>query len=218
VSITGTKPGSLVINVNIGGAAGLGASQSLAFSGSAAPPYGLVAAAALAGTITAGTVTLSAAATFAGTEKVALYWTVAGVNYYRYDCTIAGGTGTTFAITGGSGTALPTSGQAILLATNQDLTLAAQGVSILGDNLQQLLATSTQPGLVEWLSAAPAQQRLSFLPAGGSFDTWPTAAGQAAPPSGGAGANWTAATTVTTLRFWNFSTTTATMQVSALLA
>jgi hypothetical protein len=212
---TGTKTGSLQTLANCGGIA---PNQSLAFSGSPNPQYGITAPAALQGTISGGVVTLGSQATFAGTEKVAVFWTVGNTSYYRYDCTISAGTNqTTFTVSAGSGTSLPTGGQAVLLATNVDLTQAAEGVSIVGEQVQQLIATSTQIGLVEWLSSAPAQQRLSYINAAGGFDTWPSTSGQPAPPSGGAGSNWSAATTVVTLRFWNFSTSTAQMQVGAIL-
>ena len=209
MTLTGSKQGSLQTLVNAGGIA---ANTTLSFSGSSNPAFGITAPAALSGTLASGTFTIanSGTATFAGTEKVAVYWTVAGVNYYRYDCTISSGTAqNTFTISSGTGTALPSGGQSVLVATNQDIT---DGVSITGNNIQQLIATSTQPGLVEWLNVTPTQDRLSAITAAGGYDTWPTAAGQLAPPT-----NWTSMDVVVTLRCWNFSTSSAVMQVGALL-
>ena len=177
---TGAKIGNNASQIQC---AGVVAQGSIAPVGSAGPSYAITAPAPLAGTITSGTITLGASATFAGSEKVAVYWTVAGVNYYRYDVTIASGTGTSFALSGGTGTALPSGAQAVSLAVNQDVT---DDVSLTGNNVQQLLVTSTQPGLVEWLNATPTQDRLSYLPTAASYDTWPAAAGQSGPPTGGA--------------------------------
>ena len=208
MTLSGTKTGNNVQNVNC---AGIAVQQTLQFSGTGAPPWGITAPAAASGTMgSAGALTLGASATYAGTEKVAVYWTAAGVNYYRYDCAITSGTGTSFTVSSGTGTDLPSGGQAVLVATNQDV---ADGVYLTGNNLQQLVATLTQPGLVEWLNATPAQDRLSYLPASNSFDAWPSAAGVVAPPSG-----WTGSDVVVTLRFWNFSATAAVMQVGAILA
>lgn len=205
-TITGIETGALQVLANC---AGVSATGSSTYTGSAGLRWGVNAPAALSGTITTGTITLGSTATFAGTEKVCVFWTVAGVDYYRYDCTIAGGTGTSFAITDGAGTALPDGGQAVTLATNQDVT---DSVSINGDNIKQLLATSTQKGLVEWLTVTPTQQRLSIIPAASGYDTWPLNAGTTAPPSG-----WSAATTVVTLRFWNAATSAARMEVGVVL-
>ncbi len=213
MSITGAKAGSLQSSVSC---AGVTASAVLATQGGTALNFAITAPAALSGALTSGTFTIanSGTATFAGTEKVCVFWTVGGVNYYRYDCTISSGTSqNTFTISAGTGTALPSGGQAVLVATNQDIT---DGVSITGNNVQQLLVTSSQPGLVEWLNATPAQDRLSLLSAANSYDTWPTAAGQSAPPSGAIG-TWTGSDTVVTIRCWNNSTSTATMQVGVIL-
>ncbi len=209
----GNKTGTFSLNASCGGVSVALNGQP---TGSASPGWSILAPAALTGTITAGTITLGAAATFAGTEKVAVFWTIAGVNYYRYDCTIAAGTAqTAFALSGGTGSALPSSGQAVSLATNQDIT---DDVSITGNNVQQLLVTSTQIGLVEFNNSTPAQDRLSYIAIANSADAWSTAQGQAAPPTGGAGANWTGTDTVTTIRCWNFGSVAATMQVGFILS
>lgn len=204
--LVGTKIGGVSGMVNLDG---ITASQTISALGGSAPAFGITAPAALSGNITTGTITLGATATFTGTEKVAVFWTIAGVDYYRYDCTIAAGTGTSFALTLGTGDALPSGGQAVTLATNQDVT---NGVSINGDNIQMLVATSTQKGLVEWLTVTPTQMRLSSIVVANGYDAWPTISGLTAPPSG-----WTGATTVVTLRFWNFATNTATMQAGVIL-
>jgi hypothetical protein len=206
MTLVGTKSGSFQIYSNCGGVSG---SKSLLSAGTANPVFGITAPAAIAGTITSGTITV-ASTTFAGTEKVALYWVIGGVAYYRYDCTISSGTGTTFGITDGAGDALPTGGQAVLIATRQDIT---DGVSINGNNIQQLIAKSSEIGLVEWLTVTPAQERLSVITEANDFDAWPTTSAQVAPPTA-----WTAAAVVVTLRCYNFSVNTATMEVSVILA
>ena len=188
MAVTGAKNGSNTIRIQC---AGVAANCTIAAGGPAAPSFAITAPAAMAGTITGGAITLGASATFAGSEKVAVYWTVAGVNFYRYDVTIASGTGTSFALSGGTGTALPSGAQGVSLAVNQDVT---DDVSLTGNNVQQLLVTSTQPGLVEWLNATPAQDRLSYLPAAGPYETWPSGPAQSGPPSGGAARAGPAAT------------------------
>ena len=95
------------------------------------------------------------------------------------------------------------------MATNQDIT---DDVSITGNNVVQLLVTSTQPALVEWLNATPAQDHLSYITAANGIDTWPGSPGLSAPP-----ANWTGTDVVVTLRCWNFSTNTANIQIACLL-
>ena len=97
---------------------------------------------------------------------------------------------------------MPALNTSLLVATAQDVT---NSVSIVGADIQQLLITSTQPGLCELLDATPAQQRLSVITAGGGFDSW---AGGTQP--------WT--DTVVKARMYNNSTSTATMTVAALLA
>ena len=47
------------------------------------------------------------------------------------------------------------------------------------------------------------------------IDTWPTAAGQVAPPTGGAGTNWTPGDTVTDIRFYNLGSSPANVGVSS---
>jgi hypothetical protein len=206
--ITGSKTGALQILGNCGGA--VSGNVLLNFSGASANPcFGVVAPVALAGAITGGTVT-TASATFAGTEKIGVFWTIAGVAYQRLDCTIASGTGTTHALTNGSGDALPDGGQAVLIAVRQDVT---DGVSINGSNLMQLMAVSTQPGAVVWETVTPAIEHTSTILAANGMDAWPTSSGQVAPPTG-----WTAAAVVVTIGFYNNSLVAATMQAAVLLA
>ncbi|MGO9111167.1 MAG: hypothetical protein ACLP9L_18235 [Thermoguttaceae bacterium] len=167
--------------------------------------------AANAGTLTTrtsntqGVFTFTAAAPIQGTETIALFWP----GGYVYDATINSFTGTagavltvTFTVPGGQ-TALPAASTAGQIATAQDVT---NSVSIVGADVQQLLITSTQPGICELLDATPAQQRLSVIAAAGAFDSW---AGGSSPP-------WT--DTVVKARMYNNSLTTATMTVVALLA
>ena len=204
MAITGTKTGTLQTIVNSGG---ISANTTLNLSGSANPTFGVSCPAALAGTITSGTVTLSASTTMAGTEKIGVFWTISGVNYQRLGCTIASGTGTAFALTGGSGTTLPGSGQAVTIAIGQDIT---GGVSIVGSNLIQLLATATLPGAVEWIDVTPTVQRTSTIAAANGFDTWPTTNPVGSVPF---------SATVLTLRCYNSNASGAsTVNVGAILA
>ncbi len=143
--------------------------------------------------------------------------------------TLAGGSSTPtgakyWASSGSAPTGLPASSTAVTVAINQDIT---DGISIPAGsgtfNIQQLIATSTQPGLVEWLTTATGnQERLSAILSAGAFDAWPTLAAQAGTlPSGGAvnsgnatGA-WTTATTVTVLRCYNLGSTLANIGTSS---
>ena len=212
--LSGAEQGNFQTNVNC---AGVSASVNIPTVGSAAPNWSINAPPAVSGTMgSSGAFTAASSVTYAGTEKVAVFWTIAGVNYYRYDCTITGGTGTAFTISGGSGSALPSGGQAVNVATNQDIT-GANGLSLPGNNIQQLLVTSSQPSLVEWLSVTPTQERLSLIATANGCDTWPSSSGQSAPPVGGAGANWTSGDTVVTIRCWNNSANTATIKIGVIL-
>jgi hypothetical protein len=154
---------------------------------------------------TQGVFTFTAAANIQGTETIALFWN----GGYVYDATINSFTGSagavltvTFTVPGGQ-TALPAATTAGQIATAQDVT---NSVSIVGADVQQLLVTSTQPGLCELLDATPAQQRLSVITVAGGFDSW----------AGGGSQPWT--DTVVKARMYNNSTTAAVMTVAALLA
>ena len=179
---------------------------------------------------------------------LAVFWTTSGGTILNacFDCAVtsatvtsgvnavtltqSGGTGQPtgahyWASSGSAPTALPAATTAISVAIAQDVT---DGVSIPAGNsvynIQQLIATSTQPGLVEWLTAAGgSQERLSAPRTAGAFDTWPTSAAQvgAANPTGGAGNSgnstgaWTNNTTVTDIRFYNLGSTLANIGVSS---
>ena len=252
---TGSKTGSLQSIASLGGVTG---NTNLALSGSNNPTYGITAPAGLVGTITtqsAGTLSVAdpnaqiTGGTYSGLF-VAIFWTTSGGTILNacFDCTISSFSATggvdSITLTGGSSTptgakywassgsaptAIPANATAITLAVNQDIT---DGVSIpggTGGNIQQLLATSTQAGLIEWLKASGStQERLSAFTAAGQFDTWPTTASQVGSlPTGGSGNNWTSGDTVTDLRCYNagsslvnigVSSATASMQAAVLLA
>jgi hypothetical protein len=217
MTLSGTKSGNLSQIINC---AGIAVNQTLAFSGSGAPPWGITAPAALAGSVLSqGGDTLTVAdpkTALASAQTVAVFWYVAGILHAVYDIVIASvtspGAAETVALTMTNAkwlvagdTTLPANATPVTIAVAQDIT---DGVSLVGTNLQQILATSSQPGLVEWLDVTPTAQRLSTIIASGGFDTWPTAAGQAQP--------WT--DTVVTLRCYNAATTTAVMQAGATVA
>ncbi len=252
---SGNKTGSLQTIASLGGVTG---NTNLSLSGSNNPAYGVTAPAGLVGTITtqsAGTLSVSdpnlqlTAGNYAG-AFVALFWLTAAGTILNacYDCTISSFSATSgtdsITLTGGSSTptgakywassgsapgSIPANATAITLAVNQDIT---DGVSIpggTGANIQQLLATSTQCGLIEWLKASGStQERLSAFTAPGQFDTWPTTAAQLGSlPTGGSGNNWTSSDTVTDIRCYNAGSTmanigvssaTASMNIAALLA
>jgi len=124
-------------------------------------------------------------------------------------------------------TALPTNGTLVTVAISQDVT---DGISIAAGSgtyaIQQLMATSTQPGLFNWLTASGGStERLSALLSANAFDTWPTNSSQTGStqlPSGGnttnsanATGNWTTATTVTLVRCYNLGSTLANIGVSS---
>ena len=256
MSATGNKSGSLQTQVNC---AGISVNGNLGVSGSTDPSYGVTAPAALLGTIGsngASSCTLpltDPSQTVSTSTKLAVFWTTNGGATLNacYDLSVSsasfvnptntatitqsGGiptSGSFWASSGAAPSALPANGTLISVAVNIDLTQASQGVTIPGGSggaIQQLLATSTQPGLIEWLKAAGStQERLSAITAAGGYDTWPTAASQLGSlPSGGGGANWTSSDTVTVLRFYNLGSSfanvggfsqSANMQVGVLLA
>ena len=127
-------------------------------------------------------------ATLAAAQHVCVFWTTLGGTVLNacYDATVAsvtynspstglttctltqsGGTGQPtsalyYASSGSAPSALPAVSTAITVAIGQDIT---NGVSIpggTGASIQQLLATSTQPGLVDWLTASGgSQERLN---------------------------------------------------------
>ena len=171
------------------------------------------------------------------------YTTVSGSGAITVTCAGASNapTGAKYwASSGAAPSTLPANATPIVVAVAQDVT---DGVSIpgaTGANIQGLIATSTQPGLVEWLTAAAGtQERLSAITAAGSFDAWPATSGQLGSlPTGGAinSANatgaWASSGTVTDVRFYNLGctiasfyaggastiTSTASMQAGVLLA
>jgi hypothetical protein len=194
--------------------------MSLSPSGSAAPGFGIQAPAALAGTVlsqTGKTLTVTDPSTLLTVDAVvAVFWYVAGVLHAAYDAAISAiaspGAAETvtvnltdaqFLVSGDTG--LPANATAITVAVAQDIT---DDVSITGSNLEQLLATSAQPGLIEWLDATPAAQRLSSIVAAGGFDAWPSGANQPQPWSD----------TVVKIRCYNAATSPANMQAGVILS
>jgi len=112
-----------------------------------------------------------------GAEKIAVFWTAGGVAYRNYDGVISSLSGAGFTVTFPSGqTALPATGATVILATNIDADMTFNG-----NILQQLLITSTQPGLVNLMDGGSIVRRSSVIAAAGSYDGWPTAAGQTTP-------------------------------------
>jgi hypothetical protein len=175
------------------------------------------------------TITVTITVAWASANPVAVFWFVGSVMHAVYDVVIASitspGSAETIALTMtgakylvSGDAALPANETAITIGVAQILTQATDGVTIPGTTIQQLIATSNQPGMVEWLNATPVQDRLSAFTIGGQYDTWPTQLGQSAPPTGGSGSlSWTAGDVVTSLRFFNQATSAATMQAGALL-
>jgi hypothetical protein len=246
----GTKTGSLQTLVNSGGITG---NTSLTLSGSNNPTFGVTAPAGLAGTVLSaagGTLSIndpSALLSVAGESSfyLAIFWlTNSGATLnacfdVQYSAVSASGGVDTVTLAGASSTptngkywassgALPTSLPAnstpVMVAIAQEVTDCVSIPGGSGANIQQLIATSTQIGLVEWLtSASGTQQRLSALLSAGAFETWPTTATQTGSlPSGGAAnnnaaangtwsttGNWASNGTVADVRFYNFGTTLA---------
>ncbi|MGO8691632.1 MAG: hypothetical protein ACLQLG_18590 [Thermoguttaceae bacterium] len=214
--VTGNKSGNYQVNVNC---AGISASMNLPFLGSASPPFGINAPAALSGTVLSqggDTLTVADPGLVLAAQTVAVFWYVLGVLHAVYDIAVSSVTspgaaetvaldmtGAKYLVSGDTG--LPANATAITVAVAQDVT---DGVSITGANLQQLLATSSQPGIVEWLDATPATQRVSTISAAQGLDTWPSGANQAQP--------WT--DTVVKIRCYNAGTSSANMQAGAILA
>jgi hypothetical protein len=218
MTLNGTKSGNLSQTVSC---AGIATQQTLGFTGSAGPAFGITAPAALAGVVLnneADTLTVVDPSTLlAAAQTVAVFWYVGQDLHAVYDVVISAiaspgaaetvtlsMTGAKWLVSGDA--ALPADATAVAIAVSQNIT---DGVSLVGANLLQTLATSSQPGLVEWLDATPAAQRLSVIPLANGFDAWPTGANQAQP--------WT--DTVVTLRCYNASSaSSAVMQVGAVLA
>jgi len=256
---TGTKQGSLTTTVNSSGLSGsstLSVTGSSNPTFGVTAPAGLTGSQSVINTQTTCILVVNDPnSTVVAAQKVCVFWTTSGGTILNacYDATVAsvsyntpssglttvtltqsGGTGQPtsalyYASSGSAPTALPTNGTAITLAIGQDIT---DGVSIpggTGTNIQQLIATSTQPGLVDWLTASGgSQERLSAILASSAFDTWPTSSSQLGSlPTGGSGATWGSAQTVTDIRCYNLgstlanigvTSTVATMQASVILA
>lgn len=247
MTLVGTKSGSLQTLINSGGITG---NTTLSVTGSSNPTFGVTAPAALIGTIgtnAAGSCTLvlsDVGQTVTSAVKVAVFWSVGGVLNAAYDLTVASnsfatptntvtihqatgapdvGTFKFWAASGALPTTLPANGTLISVAIAQDIT---DGVSIpagTGQYIQQLMATSTQIGLVVWEKTANGvEDRLSAITVAGGFDTWPTTAAQAgATPTGGAVSSnnatgaWIASDTVTVIRCYNLGSTVALVGVSS---
>jgi hypothetical protein len=245
MAITGSKSGSFTNTVNCGGLSGsttLTVSGSNNPTVGVTAPAGLTGSQSVINTqLTCILVVNDPTNSVAAAQKVSVFWNVAGVLNACYDAAVAsvsyntpstgltqvtltqsGGTGQPtgalyYASSGSAPTLLPVNGTAITLAIGQDIT---DGVSIpggTGANIQQLMATSTQPGLFNWLTASGGtQERLSAILAAGAFDTWPTASSQLGSlPSGSAGLAWTSAQTVTDIRCYNLGSTIANIGVSS---
>lgn len=246
---TGLKTGSLQTLVSSGGVSG---NTTLSVVGTSNPGAAIIAPAGLVGTVlsaAAGTLTVAdplGLITVGGQSSfyLAVFWTTnAGATLnacFDFQYSTVSGSGTiTITCTGGTAsptgakywassgafpTSLPANSYSIVVALATDVT---DGISIPAGSgtflIQQLLATSTQPGLVEYLvSAAGALERLSPLLTANAFDTWPTTAAQVGTlPSGGALAKltagtdqsnagaWTTNITATVLRFYNLGCTPA---------
>lgn len=244
MTLVGTKGGNFQGLVNCGQ---ISAGQNLALAGSTNPAGGITAPAGLVGTIlsqSGGTMSITdalAALSVAGESSfyLAIFWTTSGGTVLNccYDVqytivsatggvdtvTLAGASSTPtsakyWASSGAAPSGLPANATPVTVAIAQDIT---DGISIpCGSgtfNIQQLIATSSQPGLIEWLTTASGnQERLSAFTAGGQYDTWPTAASQVGTlPTGGNGNAWTTNTTVTVLRCYNLGSTLANVGVSS---
>lgn len=244
---TGNKTGQVAQQASCGA---IGGSSVLALSGSSNPSYGVTAPAGLIGTVatngaSAATLALNdPSQTVTTSTLLAVFWTTSGGTILNacYDLAVASvsfssptntatitqsgsvpTTGKFWASSGSAPTALPTATTPITAAINQDVTLANEGVSIpggTGGNIQQLMAISTQIGLVEWLKASGStQERLSAILAANSFDVWPLSSSQLGSlPSGGAGNNWTSGDTVTVIRFYNLGSTLVNVGVGSVAA
>ena len=253
--VNGNKSGLVQTSVNC---CGLVANQTVPLAGSNNPQFGITAPAALVGTVYSASIGNLAVndpngqitSGNYGSLFLAIFWTTNGGTILNacYDCTISNfatannldsitltGASSTptgaryWASSGSAPTSLPANATPITVAIAQDIT---DGVSIpggTGGNIQQLLATSTQAGLIEWLKASGStQERLSAFTAAGQFDAWPTTQSQVGSlPSGGSGNNWTSGDTVTDIRCYNagsslvnigVSSATAAMQALVLLA
>jgi hypothetical protein len=236
---TGNKTGSLNTQANC---AGLSGNNNLPLAGSSAPTFGITAPAGLIGTIgtngsSSCTLPLADPSQTATTSSiVAVFWLAAGVLQACYDLAVASvsfstptntltvtqsgsvpTTGKFWAASGSAPTALPANGTPITAAINQDVTLGVSINSGTGANIQQLIATSTQPGLIEWCNNAsnsPTSQRLSAILTSGAFDTWPIQASQSGGLPSGAG-NWAANATVANIRCYNLGSTPASVGTSS---
>ena len=251
---TGNKTGTLNQQINCGGAS---ANSTLQVSGSSNPQFSITAPAALIGTIgtngsSSCTVPLADPSQTVTTSTIlAIFWVAGGILQCCYDLAVASvsfstptntatitqngssvpTTGKFWAASGSAPTALPANGTPVSVAINQDITDGVAINSGTGGSIQQLFASSSQPGLVEWatnVSCNTAQTRLSAILTSNAFDTWPTVASQSGslPGAGANNSTWAANTTVANIRCYNLgsaqanvgtSSSTAVMQAGLIL-
>jgi hypothetical protein len=148
-------------------------------------------------------ITFSSAHGLAGTETLATFWT-GGV---AYEGSITSHDTLTAHITFAAGTAVPSPGPTTVnVAVGQSLT----DLTMVGSNLEQLLIDSQQAGFIDMLDGTAASRLATAIgPSNASPGpyVWPITTGQAVPFS----------QTITDIVFYNNSTSSAVMTVTASL-
>ena len=141
--------------------AGIGATYTTAGSGVEkhviGPTQPILFPAALAGNAAWGAssaaITLATGHGLTTANKVGVFWTVGGVNYYRINLTISAYDSGTITVTNstGSGTALPTSSTAAVVVSPP---VAIADISFAGSELNQLVINCDQIAVVDLLTGA----------------------------------------------------------------
>jgi hypothetical protein len=207
--ITGAQPGSVQMIASLGGktlTANIPTNGSVLIQPSCTAPAIISGAAASMAYVSSSTaiITFATAHGLAGTEILAIFWT----GGTAYGCTITSHDTLTIHVTIGAGSSVPSPGPtACNVAVGQSLT----DLTLVGSNLEELLIDSTQTGFVDMLDGTATSRLHSDIgPSNGSPGpyVWPQTSGEAVPFS----------QTITDIVFYNNSTTTATMTVTASVA
>lgn len=148
---------------------------------------------------TAGVVTSSAHG-IPDTATISLYWTISGVNYYRYDVDIDSVLTDTITFSGGSGDVLPA--QSTVINVSQGLQI---DFMLNGTNLKALAVGGTQRTISSFIDDAGASQHVVEMTANEKFQ-WYTGNGYTNPITGH---------NIEAINIYNISTTACTYSATA---
>jgi len=185
---------------------GVSINQTITCVGSAVNKPSLRLPAALAGELTARSSDTVGIITFAEahgltSETLAVFWE----GGRAYQVSITGHDSLTLNVNASVGDALPALNSLVTVAPAQEV---ADGVSIPGADIEELLIQGTQYGLCVLIDGSAANKLVADIDADTPHYTWPVAEGQAKPFSG----------TVVKVQMYNAATQASTMTVAALLS